>query len=434
MKQNSNNPINTMEKEGDNNYNLKQKYNALKQKIANLIKNNAEILEMYKAEEQRLIKSNEFLMQNKSKENSKNIEELEAEVLKMRNDIRQLQNIIEPRNGINLIENDDLLSNNSNNKLNPSTEEKIKEEYLINYKNKLKAEFEKKLIMKHQELIDFYTEQNKTIIENKLNPDNIIDINEIKNFSIKPNENTNSLNTLNTSLISDNQLPLDISKINLILSLYCLKEEYPKEFFIDYILDSAYTERGQKKINSEYKSNLTECQNKNKKERSQSAIPLSFDAKEINNSNKIAEKICQLFDIKNKEDIDMIKNYINEILNIDINLRNYFETNLIKFRFAPYEKYEKDNYDKKIKKYFTKYLNEVKELLELDNNIINYQKFNEFMNKCLKEEEKEEDFIFYILHLMKLSKSERKNEKNNRLNNLKVFEFYLMPFYQKILN
>ena len=434
MKQNSNNPINTIEKEDENNSNLKQKYNALKQKIANLIKNNAEILEMYKAEEQRLIKSNEFLMQNKNKENSKNIEQLEAEVLKMRNDIRQLQNIIEPRNGINLIENDDLLSNNSNNKLNPSTEEKIKEEYLINYKNKLKAEFEKKLIMKHQELIDFYTEQNKTIIENKLNLDNIMDIDEIKNFSIKPNETTISLNTLNTSLISDVKLPLDISKINLILSLYCLKEEYPKEFFIDYILDSAYTERGQKKINSDNKSNLTEYKNKNKKERSQSVIPLSFDVKEINNSNKIAEKICQLFDIKNKEDIDMIKNYINEILNIDINLRNYFETNLIKFRFAPYEKYEKDNYDKKIKKYFAKYLKEVKELLELDNNIINYQKFNEFMNKCLKEEEKEEDFIFYILHLMKLSKSERKNEKNNRLNNLKVFEFYLMPFYQKILN
>ena len=435
MKQNSNNPINTIEKEDDNSSNLKQKYNALKQKIANLIKNNSEILEMYKAEEQRLIKSNEFLMQNKNKENSKNIEELEAEVLKMRNDIRQLQNIIEPRNGINLIENDDLLSNNSNNKLNPSTEEKIKEEYLINYKNKLKAEFDKKLIMKHQELIDFYTEQNKVIIENKLNPENIIDIDEIKNFSIKPNENTISLNT---SLLSNdnNNTPLvslDISKMNLILSLYCLKEEYPKEFFIDYILDDAYTERGQKKINTVNKNNLTESKNKNKKERRQSALPLSFEIKEINNNNKIAEKICQLFDIKNKDDIDIIKNYINEIIKIDINLRNYFENNLIKFRFAPYEKYEKDNYDKKIKKYFEKNISEIKELLKLDNNIINYQKLNEFLNKCLKED-KEDDFIFYILHLMKLSKSERKNEKNNRLKNLKIFEFYLIPFYQKILN
>ena len=38
-----------------------------------------------------------------------------------------------------------------------------------------------------------------------------------------------------------------VYKINLILSLFCLKEEYPKEFFIDYILDETYTERGANK-------------------------------------------------------------------------------------------------------------------------------------------------------------------------------------------
>ena len=143
MEQNLNNPINTAE----NNTNLKQQYNTLKQKIATLEKNNKEILEMYKAEEQRLIKSNEFLMQKNNIENSRSIHDLEAEVLKMRNDIRQLQNLIEPKNinGNNLIENENLSNNtNSNNKLNASTEEKIKEEYLINYKNKLKSEFEKK--------------------------------------------------------------------------------------------------------------------------------------------------------------------------------------------------------------------------------------------------------------------------------------------------
>ena len=69
MEQNSNNPKNSTET--NNNMNLKQKYNALKQKIANLEKNNNEMLEMYKAEEQRLIKSNEFLMQdNKSNKNT----------------------------------------------------------------------------------------------------------------------------------------------------------------------------------------------------------------------------------------------------------------------------------------------------------------------------------------------------------------------------
>ena len=185
MKQEQNNPINSIE--NNQNSNLKQQYNDLKKKIENLKKNNLEMLEMYKSEEQRLIKSNEFLMQKDNKDNSKNIKELEAEVLKMRNNIRQLQNLLEPRNGNNLIENDNLSNKNINNKLNNQSEEKIKEDYLINYKNKLKTEFEKKLIMKHQELIDFYTKQNKKIIENNLDKENLIDIDEIKFFSIKNN-------------------------------------------------------------------------------------------------------------------------------------------------------------------------------------------------------------------------------------------------------
>ena len=132
----NNNPINSVE--NNTTVNLKQQYNTLKQKIEDLEKNNKEMLEMYKSEEQRLIKSNEFLMQKNNQNNSKNIKELEAEVLKMRNDIKQLQNLMEPRNGINLIENDNLSSKSINNKMNGATEEKIREEYLINYKNKLK--------------------------------------------------------------------------------------------------------------------------------------------------------------------------------------------------------------------------------------------------------------------------------------------------------
>ena len=142
MEQNSNNQKNSTEI--NNNMNLKQKYNALKQKIANLEKNNNEMLEMYKAEEQRLIKSNEFLMQNKNQENSRNIQNLEAEVIKMRNNIKELQDLMEPKNGNNLIlENNDLSNNSTKKKLTIQNEEKIKEEYIINYKNKLKKEFEK---------------------------------------------------------------------------------------------------------------------------------------------------------------------------------------------------------------------------------------------------------------------------------------------------
>ena len=424
MEQNLNNPINSIENNNQNNTNLKQQYNTLKQKIENLEKNNREILEMYKAEEQRLIKSNEFLMQKSNQNNSRNIKDLEEEVLKMRNDIKQLQNLMEPRNGINLIENSENLSSKSinNNELNTSSEEKIRETYLINYKNKLKTEFEKKLIMKHQELIDYYTEQNKKILENNLDKENIIDIDEIKFFSIKNNLN-------HQSSLSDEEI-IDLEKINLLLSIFCLKEEYPKEFFIDYILDEAYTERNNNKNKNKKKESI--LLNKDKKP---SARDLYHENDMFNiNNNKIAGKICQLFDIKNNDDIDIIKSYINEILKVDNNLRNYFEKNLNKYRFAPFESFEKEKYDKKIKTCFEKYKDEIDNMLKADEGIISLQKFEEFLGKGLNEEDKDNEFVFYVMSLMKLSKNGRKEEKNERLKNLRLFEFNLRPFYKKILN
>ena len=410
------------------NTNLKQQYNTLKQKIENLVKNNNEMLQMYKSEEQRLIKSNEFLMQNKSMENTRNINELENEVIKMRNNIKHLQNILEPRNGNNLIENDDASNKNSNSNLN---QEEIKEEYLINYKNKLKTEFEKKLISKHQELINYCTEQNKKIKQNNLNSENIIDINEIKFFSINNNNNNNNSDTEEFSVddesYSSEQKEWDVDKINLILSLLCLKEEYPKDFFIDYILDDAYSERGAKNKNEKE----TTVIKKGRKQSAMNCVPK--DIKKFNTDNKISEKICQLFDIKNKEDVDMMKSYVNKIILIDNDLRNYFEQNLIKYRFAPFEKHEKENYDKKIKKCFGKYIDEIRGLLNKDENIISLNELQEFLNNCLNEKEKNDDFMFYILSLMKLSKNERKNEKSHRLKILNALEFYLMPFYKKII-
>ena len=418
-----------MERNIDNkNTNLKQQYNTLKQKIENLVKNNNEMLQMYKSEEQRLIKSNEFLMQNKSMENTRSINELENEVIKMRNNIKHLQNILEPRNGNNLIENDDASNKNSNSNLN---KEEIKEEYLINYKNKLKTEFEKKLLSKHQELINYCTEQNKKIKQNNLNSENIIDINEIKFFSINNNNNNNNSDTEDFSVddgsSSSEQKEWDVDKINLVLSLLCLKEEYPKDFFIDYILDDAYSERGAKKEKEKETTVI-------KKGRKQSAVNyIPKDIKKFNTDNKISEKICQLFDIKNKEDVDMMKSYVNKIILIDNDLRNYFEQNLIKYRFAPFEKHEKENYDKKIKKCFGKYIDEIRGLLNKDENIISLNELQEFLENCLIDKEKDDDFLFYIMSLMKLSKNERKNKKNQRLKMINVLEFYLMPFYQKII-
>jgi hypothetical protein len=274
--------------------------------------------------------------------------------------------------------------------------------------------------MKHQELIDFYTEQNKKIIENNLDKENLIDIDEIKFFSIKNNTSKEPF-----SLSDEEDIDFNFDKINLVLSLNCLKEEFPKEFFIDYILDEAYTERGK---TSKLKIN------KNESLRKPSAQNLVYENEEFKtNYNKIAEKICQLFDIKDKEDINMIRTYINEILKIDKNLRNYFEKNMNKYRFAPFEKFEQEKYDEKIKSCFEKHKEEIQNLSKLNDSIISYQAFDEFLNRCLNEEDKENEFIFYIMSLMKLSKNERKAEKNERLKALKLFEFNLKPFYEKII-
>ena len=60
-----NNIQNFLPQSSEQNESLKQQYNNLKQKVANLEKTNLEMIEIYKAEEDRLIKSNEFLMKKK---------------------------------------------------------------------------------------------------------------------------------------------------------------------------------------------------------------------------------------------------------------------------------------------------------------------------------------------------------------------------------
>ena len=111
----------------ENNTNLKQQYFNLKQKIADLQKQNLEMIEIYKAEEERLTKSNEFLMNKNNHEHSRTIQDLESEDLNMRKNIQQLNKIIEKKNASNpnLIENEELISNSNNNNILDNSMEKI---------------------------------------------------------------------------------------------------------------------------------------------------------------------------------------------------------------------------------------------------------------------------------------------------------------------
>ena len=129
---------------------------------------------------------------------------------------------------------------------------------------------------------------------------------------------------------------------------------------------------------------------------------------------------------------------MNEIYKIDNNLRNYFEKKLAKYRFAMFEKYEKDNFNEKIKYVFgnDKTINEITDLLVLDENIINLDYIENFLNKYINKNDNndEAEFVYYILSLMKVTKNERKHERNKRIKNLRFFEFNMLPFYQKIMN
>ena len=262
---NHNNNNNNIPSDSDkSNTNLKQQYLALKQKIANLEKNNLEMMEIYKAEEERLKKSNEFLQKKNNKDHSRTLQDLESEVLKMRNSVQQLKKIIEEKSNKNpnLIESDITTKNDKNNLLlNNLTEKKAKEEYLENYKKKLKKEFEQKLIMKHKELVDYYIEKNRKIKLNQENEDEYVNIDEIKNFTIKEkipedneqvSKNFKTVKSLNSNLediikkinetVNRETKEIEIDNINKIFCMLCMKEEYPKDFFINYILDEAFSE------------------------------------------------------------------------------------------------------------------------------------------------------------------------------------------------
>ena len=456
MNQNQNNLSSTLDK---NNTNLKQQYMALKQKIANLEKNNLEMIEIYKAEEERLIKSNEFLQKKNNQEYSRTIQDLESEVLKMRNSVSQLKKLIEQKKvnpNPNLIENDKIVKNENNKNIesNKSSEKQAKEEYLKNYRNKLKNEFEQKLVMKHKELVDYYIERNNKIKQNILGEEEYVNIDDIKNFTIKdknpekkevlPKNSNNNFEEIMKKInetIHRETKEIELDKINKILNILCLKEEYPKEFFIDYILDEAYSED----INDDSFTKLLELERKaeqepeneiqkfiQKKPKRKSVFHLTSGISGLS-VNKIAIKISKLFDIKSEQDIERIKNYLNKIMVLNGNLRHYFEKNF-SYRFIPYDENEKEKYDEKIKELFEKDFLKIQNLLNIDNNIISMELFEEFNKKYFKNNNLNDDFIYYMLSLMKLTKKERKEEKEKRIKSLGLFEFYLKPLFNKVNN
>ena len=311
--------------------------------------------------------------------------------------------------------------------------------------------------MKHKELVDYYIEKNEKIKQNKENEQEYFNIDEIKNFSIKekikekPENSKNKTKILEEIIKNINENAnretneVIVDRINKILCILCMKEEYPKEFFIDYILDEAYSNDVNDVNQDDSFTKLLELEKEagqepeneiqkfiKKKPKRKSAFHMSVGISGVS-VNKISIKICKLFDIKSDQDKKRIKNYLNKIIVLNSNLKHYFEKNLI-YRFVPYDQNEKEQYDEKIKKLYEKEIEKIKSVLNFDDYIISMELFEEFNKRYFRFSNLNDDFIYYMLSLMKLTKKERKEEKVKRIKNLGLFEFYLTPLFQKVNN
>ena len=420
-----------------NNQTLKAQYNDLRQKIINLEKNNLEMIQLYEAEEERLIKSNEFLM-NRNNQNgkSKNLKQLESDVLKMKSDIQELKKLLAHKNNtLNNLTSELVDQSNfvEDPKWNNSNEIKAKEEYLKNYKNKLEEEFKQKLLIKHKELIDFCTNYN---IQNN---NNYYDIEEIKNFSLKE-ENTSNPNNLKTINNNENLKDINIEIIDMIISIICLKEEYPREFFIDYILDDAYVNNNanQSQANEDSFRKLLELEKEGEKE-PENEIQKFIQRKPKKKScfhgsippNIMSKKICKLFDIKNEEDIQTITKYLEKIGEENENIHTYFENSLNKYRFIPYDIPEINKNNGLLQKLF-KNSGKLHNLHSNSENCVELENFEKFTKSIFGSAEWNDELFYYALTTMKLSKKERKSL--GMKNSLRLNEFYLPALLQIINN
>ena len=273
----------------------------------------------------------------------------------------------------------------------------------------LKMDFENKISLKLKELKDYYDEKNGTkYVEPVPIPQKPLSLfqssekkpEQMKNFEI------HSIH-YNTGLSET-----DIQLINNLLAVQCLKEEYTKEFFIDYIFNEIELTH----INDDY--NLKDSLKlrrieENKLYHNSLAVDVSF----------VAKNIAKILEINSNEDINMLCKYLNTISKKNqTELKNALNQNLTGFRYRQYEQEEKNKYDEELKKIFSNKANELK--LKGNNDIIHIAEMNYFLK--MNNITLQTDLYYYLLQLMKLSKKERLLNSENT-NSLHLYELYLPP-------
>ena len=401
---------------------LQGSYNQLKKKVNKLEKNNESMKKLYKSEEERLTKINNIIFSKTDEGRIPYIKQLEKTILNYRKDNEKLKSLINEKRllfgFLKSHENDENIKNNYLNddkeKDNNLEKKNIADENSKALIEEMKTDFENKISLKLRELKDYYDEKNGTKYIEPVpvpqKPQSLFQSSEkkpeqIKNFEIHSYH-------YNTGL-SDT----DIQLINNLIAVQCLKEEYPKEFFIDYIFNEVQFAN----LNDDYsqkESQQLKRIEQNKPFHNSLAVTDLF----------VAKNIAKIFEINSTEDINMLCKYLNTISKKNhTELKIALNENLTGFRYRQYEQEEKDKYEQELRNIFQGKINDIK--LKGNGDIIHIAEMNYFlkMNKIIIQS----DLYYYLLQLMKLSKKERLLNKENIMP-LHLYELYL-PALIKIL-
>ena len=395
---------------------LQGSYNQLKQKVNDLEKNNESIKKLYKSEQERLTKINNIMFSKTDEGRIPYIKQLEKTILNLRKDNEKLQSLINEKKLLfGFLKSHENQENTKYNCVNDNEENEnnLEKKNSADENSKalieeMKTDFENKLSLKLRELKDYYDEKNGTKYIEPVpipqKPQSLFQSSEKKPEQIK-NFEIHSIH-YNTGL-SDT----DIQLINNLIAVQCLKEEYPKEFFIDYVFNEIEF------ANLEDDYNLKESLQLKKIEQNK-----PFHNSMAVNESFVAKNIAKIFEINSTEDINMLIRYLNTISKKNpAELKNALNQNLTGFRYRQYEQEEKIKYEEELKQIFRGKINDLK--FKGNGDIIHIAEMNYFlkMNNIVIQS----DLYYFLLQLMKLSKKERLLSDENIT--LHLYELYLPP-------
>ena len=398
--------------------NMQGNYNQLKNKVNELEKNNESIKKLYQSEQERLTKINNIIYSKTDEGRMPFIGQLEKTIFNLRKDNEKLQDLINEKKllfqFLKSQENEENIKYNCLNDNNNEIENNLENDNKNDENSKalvdeLKMDFENKISLKLKELKDYYEEKNGTkYIEPVPLPQKPLSVlqssekkpEKIKNFEI------HSIH-YNTGLSET-----DIQLINNLIAVQCLKEEYPKEFFIDYVFKEIELTNSNEDYNLKESIELKRIE-QNKIYHNSMAVNDTF----------VAKNIAKIFEINSQEDINMIIKYLNTISKKNPNeLKNALNQNLTGFRYRQYEQEEKKKYEEELKGIFKNKANELK--IKGNGDIIHIAQMNYFLK--MNNISLQSDLYYYLLYLMKLSKKEKLLNKEN-ISSLHLYELYLPP-------